>query len=246
MLSKKEQKFIKSLKVKKYRVREKRFLVEGTKNIRELLSSDFKVELIAGTDSFFDSNEGMVENVRLEVIKADLLAQLGNFKTNDAAIAVVQAKEHQPFTITENKVYFVLDGVGDPGNLGTIIRTLDWFGFDELICSENCAELYHPKVIASTMGSFTRMKVFYENLPSLFKQVNFPVYGADMNGENLFEKTIISNPSFIVMGSESQGLSDNIKKHITQYLSIPKFGQAESLNVGVATGILAGYLRQLK
>lgn len=246
MLSKKEQKFIKSLKVKKYRVREKRFLVEGTKNIRELLNSDFKVELIAGTDSFFDSNVELVNNVRLEVIKDDLLAQLGNFKTNDAAIAVVQTKDHEPFTIKENKVQFVLDGVGDPGNLGTIIRTLDWFGFDELICSENCAELYHPKVIASTMGSFTRVKVFYEKLSSLFKQVNFPILGADMDGENLFEKSIVPNSAFIVMGSESQGLSDEVKKYITQYLSIPKFGNAESLNVGVATGILAGYLRQLK
>lgn len=242
MLSKKEQKYIKSLKVKKYRTREKRFLVEGAKNVQELLKSDFKIELLVGTSDFQEEYDSILEGIRFEPIKQDLLAQLGTFQTNDTALAVVEMKENSLFNFNKKDSLFVLDGVGDPGNLGTIIRTLDWFGFTELICSLNCAEFYHPKVISSTMGSFTRVNVHHLDLEQFLPEIDIPIYGADMDGVNVFENSI-QGPVVIVMGSESHGISQSIQSHITEHITIPQFGSAESLNVGVATGIIAGYLR---
>ncbi|WP_420318217.1 TrmH family RNA methyltransferase [Ekhidna sp.] len=243
MLSRKEQKLIKSLKVKKYRVREKRFLVEGAKNVLELLQSDFEIDLIVGTEDYFSLNL-KTGNHRNEVVKPDLLAQLGTFKTNEDVLAVAKTKSTSLEEIVFNDHLFVLDDVKDPGNVGTIIRTLDWFGFSQLICSDNCAEFYHPKVINSTMGSFTRLKVIHIDLNEFYKMNKLPILITDMAGEPLNETTI-DEPSVIVMGSESHGISELSEKVADKKIAIPKYGQAESLNVGIATGILAGHLRML-
>ena len=128
MLSKKEQKYIQSLKIKKYRTREKRFLVEGQKNVLELLGSDFKIELVVATSSFSDLL-GVQPEARLEVVSEGVLSTLGTFKSNDSVIAVAHQKETKSFAQQGEDMLFALDGVGDPGNLGTIIRTLDWFGY---------------------------------------------------------------------------------------------------------------------
>lgn len=242
MLSKKEQKLIKSLKIKKYRTREKRFLVEGTKNVLELLNSDFTTELIVATNIFLENNDNSLGKHRIETVKPDLLTQLSTFKTNEDVLAIAQMKQDVGIDKELDDHLFVLDGVGDPGNLGTIIRTLDWFGFKQLVCSMECAEFYHPKTIASSMGSFTRMQVIYEPLDKLLSKVNIPILAADMHGQNLAQMKI-DQPSIIIMGSESHGISASLKPHITDYVTIPKFGQAESLNVGIATGIIAGHLR---
>ena len=242
MLSKKEQKYIQSLKVKKYRAREKRFLVEGAKNVLELLSSDFIVEFLLSTEVFSEQLSQEGSNLRIELVSEKLLSQLGSFKTNETCLALVNQKENSKFNLELTDHLFVLDGVGDPGNLGTIIRTLDWFGFKDLVCSEDCAEFYHPKTIASSMGSFTRMAVYYEELNSLLTSMNESILGADGNGSNIYSSEIKS-PSIIIMGSESHGIRPEILEILTQKIAIPKVGAAESLNVGVATGIIAGYLR---
>ena len=242
MLSKKEQKYIKSLKVKKYRLREKRFLVEGAKNILELVASDFKIDTIISTEDFSQSLVSHSKDIRIESVSGGLLSQLGTFKTNEAGIAVVRQKEMAKFNPEIDDHLFVLDGVGDPGNLGTIIRTLDWFGYKKLLCSEDCAEFYHPKTIASTMGSFSRLEVFYGNLNSILSNMSAPIFGADAGGMNIY-KSDFEKPSVIVMGSESHGISPDVQKLINQTIAIPKVGNAESLNVGIATGIIAGYLR---
>lgn len=240
MLSRKEQKFIKSLKVKKYRTREKCFLVEGEKNVNELLHSDFEIEILIGTETFFAKN--FQGSCRKEVVKTDLLTQLGTFKSNEDAIAVAKMKVDGQLPNVDKHHLFVLDGVSDPGNVGTIIRTLDWFGFDQLVCSLDCAEFYHPKVISSTMGSFTRVSVHSMELTSFFQRNKLPVYAADMHGEAIATCSF-SMPSVIVMGSESHGISDEVRPYVTDFVKIPAFGKAESLNVGVATGIIASYLR---
>lgn len=247
MLSKKEQKLIKSLKVKKYRTREKRFLVEGTKNVLELLNSDFEVDFLVGTQTFFDEHQWAVKGHRLEIIGADLLTQLGFLKTNDSVLGVVYIPPLEEFELKIQDSLFVLDGVSDPGNLGTIIRTLDWFGYDTLICSEDSADCYNPKVISSTMGSFTRVKVLYKDLSSFLSNYNtIPIYTTDMNGEDLFTSKI-EKPCLILMGSESHGVSKGLAKLSQKSISIPRMGEkAESLNVGVATGIIASYLRMSK
>ena len=245
MLSKKEQKYIQSLKIKKYRSREKRFLVEGEKNVLEFLSSDYEIDLILSTEEFSSRLSEVSGERRVELISGKLLSQLGNFKTNETCLAVVLQKELANAAKQEDDHLFILDGIGDPGNLGTIIRTLDWFGYNELICSPDCAEFYHPKTIASTMGSFTRVDVQYRDLVAYLQGVDAPVYGADMKGLNLF-KTSFDTPSIIVMGSESHGISPEVQGQLTNQVSIPKVGNTESLNVGVATGIIAGYLRNAR
>lgn len=244
MVSKNEQKIIKSLKVKKYRTREKRFLVEGSKNVLELLKSNFKVDILLGTEDFFRTYKGRPD-LRIEVVKANLLEQLGTFKTNSSCLAIVHFRDGQEIENPSKNILFALDGIGDPGNLGTIIRTLDWFGYSDLVCSSDCAELYHPKVIASTMGSFTRMNVHYVELSDFLAKAKVPIYAADMNGSNLYSSSI-AIPSIMLMGSEANGISDSAKKYVTDYIAIPRVGSAESLNVGVATGIIAGHLRMSK
>lgn len=244
MLSRKEQKFIKSLKVKKYRMREKCFLIEGTKNVQELLNSDFEIEMVIGTEQFFSRNLKS-GNHRNEIVMPDLMGQLGTFKTNEDVLAVARMKDFNLKTLSFDDHLFVLDGVGDPGNMGTIIRTLDWFGFDQLVCSSDCAEFYHPKVINSTMGSFTRVKVVSCDLEEFYQQNKLPVYAADMDGTHLSHLNSQS-PSVLVMGSESHGVSEITKRNMKERITIPRYGNAESLNVGIATGIIAGHLRMAK
>lgn len=240
MVSKKELKFIKSLKVKKYRLREKRFLVEGAKNVLELLKSEFKTDLILCSESFHDSLENQAGP--FEIVSEKILQEVGSFKSNNACIAVAHPKEYAVEDINFNSQIFMLDGVNDPGNLGTIIRTLDWFGYDQVICSRDSAELYNPKVISSTMGSFTKVKVLYTDITGILNGIELPIYGAEMNGSNLFEEHL-DQPCIIVMGSESHGISEGVKPLLTKSISIPKYGNSESLNVGIATGIIASYLR---
>lgn len=240
MLSKKEQKLIKSLKVKKYRMREKCFLVEGAKNVAALLTSDFDVQVVMGTATYFEQNT--MDSIRCEIVKPDLLTQLGTFKTNEDVLAVARMKKQEDHVFQKDDFLFVLDGVSDPGNMGTIIRTLDWFGFKQLVCSEDCADFYHPKVINSTMGSFTRVNVIETSLASFFQNIEAPVYIADMHGKSMDEMEIASH-SIIVMGNEAQGIGATSKKYASESISIPRIGMAESLNVAIATGIIANQLR---
>ncbi|MEP1032696.1 RNA methyltransferase [Ekhidna sp.] len=241
MLSRKDQKFIKSLKVKKYRTREECFLVEGAKNVQELLNSSFKVEMVIGTENFFSLNMKS-GNHRNEIANADLLSQLGTFKSNEDCIAIAKMKNWTLSDVKFDEHIFVLDGVGDPGNVGTIIRTLDWFGFNQIILSPDCAEFYHPKVINSTMGSFTRINAVTVDLETFFKHSEHKAYAADMKGAEL-ATVDFNSPSVIIMGSESHGISEDTRNHVSQFVTIPQYGKAESLNVGVATGILAAHLR---
>ena len=241
MLSKKDQKFIKSLKVKKYRTRERCFLVEGTKNVLELLNSDFEIELIVGTMSFFEDNPPEI-GVRTEEVKSDLLTQLSSFKTNEDVVAVAKQKEWSLNKLKLSDHVFVLDGVSDPGNMGTIIRTLDWFGFNQMVFSKDCADFYNPKTISSSMGSFTRMAFYETGLADFYQSCDLPVYGADMGGDPI-SALKFDTPSVFVMGSESHGLCELSIQQIRKYISIPRIGKAESLNVGIATGIIASYLR---
>lgn len=239
MLTKNEQKYIKSLKIKKFRMQEKSFLVEGAKNVRELLKADFTCELLVASNDFIASDLMSVNNIRIEEVKPALITSLGTFGTNTSAVAVVKMKDAG--TIKLDGVNFMLDGISDPGNMGTIIRTLDWFGFDQVICSPDTTDFYQPKVINSTMGSFTRVNVFYRELEEVLANYHGAVYGAYMEGENLFKSKVEDN-CLIVLGSESHGISPRLANY-TKPITIPGHGLAESLNVGVATGIIASYLR---
>ncbi|MCP4460217.1 MAG: RNA methyltransferase, partial [Cytophagales bacterium] len=180
MISKKELKFIRSLKIKKYRTAEKCFLVEGEKNVLELLSSDYKVKRLLVTKNFLATYEKSIDFLPYDVVSDKDLADVSSFVTNDQVLAVVEMRVLSVKDINLSNQVFVLDGIRDPGNLGTIIRTLDWFGYDQLICSEDTAELYNPKVISASMGSFTRVKVAYCNLEKLLSYYDGIKLGADM------------------------------------------------------------------
>ena len=242
MISKNNIKLIKSLKVKKYRLREKRFIVEGAKNVLELITSDYNIDLILCTDEFMQTHSKFFSDFSVVIVDRKLLEELGTFESNDTCLAVAHSKEYDATDIDFDSPIFVLDGINDPGNLGTIIRTLDWFGFNQIMCSKDSAELYNPKVVNSTMGSFTRVRVFYMDLSEFLKTYDKPIYGAEMNGSSLYETTIES-PSAIVMGSESHGISEPVKGLLSNSITIPRVGAAESLNIAIATGIIANHLR---
>ena len=242
MVSKNELKFIKSLKVKKYRSREGRFLVEGAKNVLELLNSDYEVDVILSTKEFLDKNKKRSETNRWEEVSVKVLEDTGTFKSNTTCLAVAFVKDFELDAIDKAKTTFVLDGINDPGNLGTIIRTLDWFGYNQLICSNDVADIFNPKVVSSTMGSFFRCKFVYTGIKDFLSKIDVPVYAADMNGQNLFKQKI-QDPCVFVMGNEANGISDEISNAINHHITIPKFGEAESLNVAIATGIIASHLR---
>lgn len=242
MVSKNELKVVKSLKVKKYRAREKRFIVEGSKNVLELLESSYEIDLLLCSKDFLDANQILFDHCRVEVVNDRILSETSSLVSNKVCLAVVKFNDTSLEEIALDKQIFVLDGVGDPGNLGTIIRTLDWFGFNQIVCSQSTAELYNPKTIGSTMGSFTRMKTYYGDLNEFLESCPLTKYGAQMNGMELYKSTI-ETPSLIVMGSESHGISEEVQNRLDHSITIPKFGSAESLNVGIATGLIAGYLR---
>ncbi len=243
MISKRQSKFIKSLKIKKYRDAESAFLVEGRKNVLELLESGFKIKFIVCSTTFKESNiHSLKGDFDVFITSAEELAKLGTFKVNSECIAVVQKRSFDIKKIDLKGITFLLDDISDPGNLGTIIRTLDWFGFHQVICSTNTADLYNPKVINSSMGSFTRIKVYYTDLVALIAENKLPVYGTDMNGTPLTQLDFPSD-AMIAMGSESHGLSKEVRSLVTSNISIPGYGKAESLNVGIATGIICHHIK---
>jgi TrmH family RNA methyltransferase len=241
MISKSELKFIRSLKIKKYRTAEKRFLVEGEKNVLELLSSDYKVERLFVTSDFQEAYYSKLAKIPHTEVSANELQNASALTTNDKALAVVQMKHHEISQIDLNRTIIALDGINDPGNLGTIIRTMDWFGLNQLVCSEDTVDFYNPKVIQATMGSFTRVAVAYASLAAFLKSYTGRKIGADIDGTPL-NQSKIPHQSVMIMGSESHGIREAIRNEIDEFVTIPKFGSAESLNVGIATGILCHHI----
>jgi TrmH family RNA methyltransferase len=246
MLSKNTVKFIKSLHQKKYRSESGRFFVEGEKSVLEVLQSDFLVDLLVVTEAFETRYSDLLRSFGGQLILAtqNQLEDLGQYQSNDSALAVVQMKPNSPFEPGDEPLILALDDVRDPGNLGTIIRVADWYGIGKLVLSPQTAEFYNPKVIQSTMGSFTRVRFFYEDLETVFDRWKLPVYGAFLDGENVH---FLQNPTpgILLMGNESKGISARLEQKVTQKVTIPGSGNAESLNVAVATAILCDNFNRL-
>ncbi|MBO3698310.1 RNA methyltransferase [Roseivirga sp. E12] len=239
MLSKRLSKYFKSLQLKKYRLQERKFLVEGAKGVLEVLKSDFQVATLLATPDFLSTLDPSLRTTTNEIIEckvADLEA-VGTFKSNNAAIAIVSIPEQASISIPSNELSLALDDVKDPGNLGTIIRIADWYGIKHIFCSPETADLYNPKVINATMGSFTRVSVHYANLVGLIESSGVPVFGALLDGESIRERKLAAN-GLLVMGSESQGISASLRPLVTDPIYIPGRGGAESLNVAVATAVM--------
>ncbi len=242
MISKNQAKLIKSLQNKKDRNELGLFLVEGAKSVQELLKSDFEIDFILGTGVFLENNRNLIKDTRFEILSPDELQKVSSFETNDSALAVVMQKTKINFEIG-NEIIIALDEIKDPGNLGTIIRTADWYGIKNIVLSENSVDFYNPKVISGTMGSFTRINVFYTNLNEFLEKQKVPVFGAYLDGKNIHE-TQFPAIGILLMGNESKGISPDLEKFVTNKITIPKFGSAESLNVGIATAIILDNIKK--
>jgi RNA methyltransferase, TrmH family len=238
MISKAKVKFIKSLQLKKYRKEGQCFTVEGAKGVAELLHSSFEVIWLAGTDSFLREHETSIVKRKLEVAETNEkeLALVGTFHTNDAALAIARHRPNAEPRL-KNEFALVLDDIRDPGNLGTIIRTADWYGIKNIIASEETADFYNPKVINSTMGSFCRVHIFYTQLGEFLFGTDWPLFGASLTGKSIYDIDF-GKEGFIVIGNESQGISPSIQNLISQHITIPRIGEAESLNASIATAIV--------
>lgn len=245
MITNKDVKFIKSLQLKKYRNRENSFVVEGEKNVLELLKSNLEISQLYLTENFqakhIDILKCSVSSFETSTEKE--LVKAGSYQTNQAGLAVVNIPRLPPTNI-QTGLSLAFDNVQDPGNLGTIIRIADWYGFKEIICSKDSVDAYNPKTISATMGSFTRIGVHYVDLGPLISQSKIPVYGAVLDGESIHQ-TSIEDSGIFLFGNESQGISEALKTSITHKIKIPGYGRAESLNVAIATAVVCDNLRRI-
>ncbi|KXH78267.1 TrmH family RNA methyltransferase [Chryseobacterium kwangjuense] len=231
-------KILQSLDKKKFRQKYNLFLVEGNKIICELSESNFKVKEIFSTDpQKLDRTDAPVIQ-----ITENELRKISFLKTPKDSVAVCYLAEEKK--MQDKDVQLVLDGIQDPGNLGTIIRLADWFGIEQIICSEDTVDFYNPKVIQATMGSFTRVNMVYTNLVDYLSKTENINIGTDMEGENLytFQKPEKLN---LILGNEGNGMRPETEKLLEQCITIPRFGKSqstESLNVSMAAGIILGQL----
>ena len=246
MITKKQIKHISSLKQAKFRNEFNEFTVEGDKMVKELIQSTYKVISVYALKEWIEINQNIIESNKTEIQEISLkaLERISSLKTPNQALALVKKQTESYNKDIFGDLVLVLDKIQDPGNLGTIIRTADWFGIKNIICSEDTADIFNPKVIQSSMGSFLRVHLYYKNLQNFFK-TEFPtdlnIYGAFLEGENIYKITL-SSKGIIVIGNESKGISDEISGFIKKRISIPSFNtssnKTESLNASIATAIL--------
>lgn len=243
MITKAEVKYIKSLQNKKERAFSQKFVIEGEKIVNEALIYGSEVlEHIYATSNYIEQIE-IPASITATIITPHELEKISTLTTPNKAIAICK----QQISIKQkSNLILALDHVQDPGNLGTIIRLADWFGISEIICSENTVDCYNPKVIQSTMGAIFRVNVSYQNLVDYLEKTTLPIYGALLNGENVFT-TEFNEKGIILLGNEGNGISEILKQFITNRITIPKYGEAESLNVAMAASIIVGsYFQSLK
>jgi RNA methyltransferase, TrmH family len=247
MISKKWVKLITSLQHKKYRKQHQAFLVEGAKSVLELFSSDYQVQILFITEEFYQQHIRLLQKQSLpyQIVSQQELEKTGVFQTNNACLAVVATKPNQSLAVSGDEYILMLDDVKDPGNLGTILRIADWFGITKLVCSENTTDFYNPKVISASMGSFTRVQVYYCDLVSYLKTMDnaLPVYGAFLDGTDV-HTIAFAKGGILLMGNESQGINQELTPFVTNRIHIPRYGGAESLNVGIATAVICDNIRR--
>jgi TrmH family RNA methyltransferase len=239
MIPKSKSKFVKSLQVKKYRKEAQCFVVEGAKNVQELLRSEFKVSIVIATAEFLEVSASLINNSGAEIwiAKEEELIALGSFQSNTTALAVAHMRRLPDPALSRDEFILALDDIRDPGNLGSIIRTADWYGISKIIASEETADFYNPKVISASMGSFCRVDLWYVSLPAFLSKVHGEIFGTYLKGDSIWEANF-QKPAIIVVGNEANGISDKVTACITKRITIPRRGGAESLNAAVATGIV--------
>ena len=246
MLSKAEIKRISRYKQSKFRNQDGLFVVEGEKILEELLQSDYNIQSIYATAPWIQKNKSIIQskdvaNKVVEISEEDL-NKISLLSTPNQVYALVKIPQEN-LSNSNKGLTIVLDGIKDPGNLGTIIRLADWFAIERIICSSDCVDVFNPKTVQSTMGSIFRVKVEYTDLKIFLGNLpkDYSIYGSIVEGgESIYEKQF-SKDSILVIGSESHGISQEIRKYINQNITIPRFradNKPESLNASIATAII--------
>ncbi|MBN2818627.1 MAG: RNA methyltransferase [Bacteroidales bacterium] len=252
MISKSKVKQLTSLAIKKYRNKEGLFLVEGDKMVLELSKSPISITELFVTVEFEKScKEHNLHAETVTIINKEELKKISQLKTpqNSLAVCSIPKPKVLPLALEEDLTIY-LDGIQDPGNLGTILRICDWFGIRNIFCSEETVDPFNPKVIQASMGSFARVAVTecdFISLKTIARRSDAIIYGTFMEGANVFTQNL-SNKSVLVMGNEGNGISEEIAHFVDQKISIPNFSsniqKAESLNVSVATAILCAEFKR--
>lgn len=220
-------------------------MVEGSKSVQELLDAAFDVVLLAATSGFLEANAVRLRRCRGEIVEVTgrELESVGEYRTNSGALAVARMRDAGELMPGTQEYALALDNIQDPGNLGTIIRTADWYGISRIIASEDTADMYNGKVIQASMGSFTRVSVHYTDLPAFLSGYSGPVMGAFLDGADV-HGMVFPPGGIVVIGNEGNGISPAVEKLITHRITIPRYGQAESLNAGMAAGIILDNIRR--
>ncbi len=247
MISKNKIKYIRSLELKKNRNKEGKFVAEGFKVVDDLLALQ-PADLIVATQEWLHGKHLADQTEVIEVTEEEL-KKVSFLQHPQQVLAVFRQDTSGDYSINTQELSLALDGVQDPGNLGTIIRIADWFGITHIYCSQDTADVYNPKVVQATMGSIARVKVEYGNLLALVESLpaDVPVYGTLLDGDNIYQQQL-ENRGLIVMGNEGKGISPALAKKVNRRLLIPNFPEgratADSLNVAIATAITCSEFRR--
>jgi TrmH family RNA methyltransferase len=240
MVSKNQIKLITGLQQKKYRKQHNLFFAEGIKVVQELLNSNFELHQLFTTENIFTG----LDKSRVEVVTEAELKKISALTTPQTCLALFTIPDERP--VLDSGLIVALDDVRDPGNLGTIIRLCDWFGIGHVVCSDQCVDVYNPKVVQATMGSLTRVNVVYTNLTDYLTKTSLPVFGTFMDGATIYSKELPQD-GIIVMGNEANGISAEAEALCSDRIAISRFGdlkQTESLNVATATAIILSEFRR--
>ncbi|HVM89941.1 MAG TPA: RNA methyltransferase [Puia sp.] len=245
MLTKSHAKYIQSLSQKKFRDEEDAFIAEGPKIINELLQSkNTGLKQLYALQSWADENKPFLNSISdkfIEITEKDL-ERISFLQSPNQVLGVFKKPLFEKNDCV-GKISLLLDCIQDPGNLGTIVRTADWFGIENIICSTDSADVFNPKVVQATMGSISRVQVIYEDLKKFIqKNQAIPVYATAPEGNSLFEMKKIKE-GFVLIGNESKGIQTDLFLLAHQKITIPKKGYAESLNAAVAAGIMMAWTR---
>ncbi|ROI11133.1 RNA methyltransferase [Kaistella haifensis] len=238
MLTAHKIKILQSLDKKKFRQKYNLFLVEGNKTIKEIPLSRYKIQEIFTTNP----SELGIDGVKIIEISDSELKKISFLQHPKDSVAVCELLE--PKFLADVPIQLVLDGIQDPGNLGTIIRLADWFGIEQIICSEDTVDFYNPKVIQASMGSFLRVNITYQNIENYLQNSTASIIGTDMDGENFYQFDFPEKFN-LILGNEGNGIRPNIEQLLTHKITIPRFGKSkstESLNVSMAAGIILGQI----
>jgi TrmH family RNA methyltransferase len=247
MLSKTHTKYIQSLQHKKQRDETGLFIAEGPKVVMDLLNSrKFVCKELFATDGWLQEHSEALSFLRdtsVTPVKDFELQKLSSLSTAHDVVAVFEKRKPVFEIKTGSHITLVLDTIQDPGNLGTIIRIADWFGIENMVCSMGCADMYNAKVVQSTMGSLGRVNVIYTDLFEwIQKHGKVKIYGASLEGKDV-KATGKLDEGIIIIGNESNGVSDKLMELVNEKINIPRIGEAESLNAAVATGIILSYIK---